>query len=374
MLPQRIISSDGHVYEPPDLWTSRLDRSLRDRAPRIIARDGAHWWFCEGNPLVGAGAGAQTGRRFERPEAMTLGDKQENVRLGAFDPDARLKDMDLDGVWAEVIYPTAGLAMFKGVADSSLLSAIFVAYNDWLAEFCSAHPSRLKGIGLVNVDDISEGVIELERARDIGLAGAAIAVMPLGEPFDSPDYDPLWAAAQDLDMPLSFHVGTFRRAVGEPYPDPVNAKPSAIATRDSQVRVPIADIIFSGVFERYPNLRVGSVEYELGWIPSFLERMDYTYTQGIRRKHWRRFEGDARPSDFFHRNAFCSFQQDAAGVRDREAIGLDTLMWGSDYPHFESTFPKSREVLTEIFRGVPAAHATRALVDNAARLYHITEV
>ena len=130
-------------------------------------------------------------------------------------------------------------------------------------------------------------------------------------------------------------------------------------------------MIFSGVFERHPKLRVGTVEYELGWIPSFLERMDYTYTQGIRRKEWMRFKGETIPSDFFRRNGFCSFQQDVAGLRDRGTIGLNALMWGSDYPHFESTFPRSRTVLEHMFQGVSDEDTARALGGNAAQLYQI---
>ena len=131
----------------------------------------------------------------------------------------------------------------------------------------------------------------------------------------------------------------------------------------------LGHIILTGVFERYPRLRIGSAEHELSWAPHFIDRLDYTYTQRARRESWYRFKGDARPSDFFHRNVFLSFQEDGLGIRDRELIGLDALMWGSDYPHTESTFPQSRKILERILDGVPDGERRKITRDNAARLY-----
>ena len=136
------------------------------------------------------------------------------------------------------------------------------------------------------------------------------------------------------------------------------------------MRVSLGHLIFTGVFERYPRLRVGSVEHEPSWAPHFLARLDYTYTQRARRPGRYRFRSDMLPSDFFRRNVFLSFQEDALGIRDRTLIGVDTLMWGSDYPHTETTFPRSRQILEQILAGVPEEERRQIICTNVATLYH----
>ena len=368
-----LISSDSHVYEPQDLWTSRIEPKYQDRAPRIISQDDGDWWYCDGHKVSGTAAGSQAGRRFEDPDELSRTDRFADVRQGGYLPDARIKDMDLDGVAAEVVYPTVGFLLYNMVDDSALLSANFKAYNDWLAEFCGAYPDRLKGVALINLDDVQEGVRELQRARQIGLVGALIPAYPhISRPYSGAEYDPFWAAAQDLDMPLAMHIATNRPGPDQfhGFQDIDHLSPSFLANTDHWVRMSLGDMIFSGVFERYERLMVGTVEQELSWIPHFLDRIDYTYTQRARRSYWHRFAGDMLPSDFFHRNVFCSFQEDAQGIRDRYLIGLENLMWGSDYPHQESTFPKSREILDKILADIPEEEKAMIAADNVARLYH----
>ena len=263
----------------------------------------------------------------------------ENVRPGAYIPEEHLKDMDLDGIDVDVLYPTQGLFLYS-VPDSELLTSLCRAYNDWLAEFCHAFPHRLKGIAMLNIDDVSAGVRELERCAKLGLAGALITVYPLEEhSYASAEYEPLWAASQDLALPLSLHIATNRPGPNAPLVD-LEAVPTAFLVNvDHWVRMSLSNMIFSGVFERYPKLQVGSVEQELSWAPHFLERLDYNYTQRPPTGGRPKFKDAMLPSDFFHRNVFLSFQEDALGIRDRHIIGLDNIMWGSDYPHPECTFP-----------------------------------
>ena len=159
----RIISSDNHVFELPDLWESRIEAKFRDRAPRIHREEDGDWWYCDGRKLEGAGfgfAGAQTGRRFEEAEKLTHGDSFENIRPGGYIPEEQIKDMDLDGVDVSILYPTAGLQLYK-IPDGLLLTAVFRTYNDWVAEFCAAYPNRLKGIAMINIDDVNEGTADL---------------------------------------------------------------------------------------------------------------------------------------------------------------------------------------------------------------------
>ena len=177
--------------------------------------------------------------------------------------------MDIDGIDLSIVYPTLGLGLYSAVPDSELLSSIFRAYNDWVGEFCSAVPKRIKGIAMLNMDDVRDGVKELERCAKMGFVGAMISIYPPdGRSYNKPEYEPLWAAAQDLGMPLSLHVGTNRPGVGQEIQELNLDTVSAAFTcnLDYWVRMSLAHIIFSGAFERYPKLQVGSVEQELSWL------------------------------------------------------------------------------------------------------------
>src|SRR5262245_15704376 len=212
MGPAVILSSDSHVFEPPDLWAKRIDRAFRDRAPRIQRIEGADQIVIETDQILsGIGLISNAGARFEAPETISGLGRFEDVPAGGYDPQQHLADMRLDGVAGEVLYPSQGLFYFK-VVDSALMAAIFRAYNDWLADFCSADPARLKGIAMISLDDVGEGTKELERAARRGFAGAMISEYPLEHRrYDQPEYEPFWAAAASLGMPLSLHTATRRQ-------------------------------------------------------------------------------------------------------------------------------------------------------------------
>ena len=373
MANYRIVSADNHVMEPPDLWTSRAEPKFRDRVPRIIRQesDGMDWWYCDDLPVIGVGPGAQAGVRFDDPEKLTLGDIQENVRLGGYIPEEHIKDLDIDGVYGSIVYPTVGGLVFSQ-PDSELLTYIFRLYNDWVAEFCKPISNRCMGIALINIDDVQDGIKELERCAKMGFSGAMITVYPPEQrPYLSPEYEPFWATAQDLQIPLSLHIGTNRLGQGQELAAVTEASTAFIANIDHWVRMSLAHMIFSGVFERYPKLQVGSVEMELAWVPHFLDRIDYSYTQRTRNFVPYRFKEDMLPSDYFHRNVFLSFQEDALGIRDRHIIGVDQLLWGADYPHFESTFPRSQQILEEILVDCTEEEKAKIAGGNAARIYHL---
>ena len=370
MAPAVILSSDSHVFEPPDLWTTRIDAAFRDRAPRMQRIDGADQIVIEADQILsGIGLISNAGARFEAPETISGQGRFEDVPRGGYEPEQHLRDMELDGVAGEVLYPSQGLFYFR-VADGALMSAIFRAYNDWLAEFCTADSSRLKGIAMINLDDVQDGIRELERAARLGLSGAMITEYPLEHRrYDQPEYEPFWATAEALGMPLSLHTATRRQGKIRGAGEKTLRDASSRATKAFYPALSMCDLIFSGVFERYPRLTLAIVEFELAWAPHVLTSMDYTY----RERHGEaiyRFEDGMRPSDFFHRNVVLSFQEDAIGIRLRDAIGVDNMMWGSDYPHSESTFPRSREILKEILAGVPADEQAKIVGGNTARVYH----
>ena len=372
MASYRVISSDSHVFEPPDLWTSRMEPRFRDRAPRIARWEGEDAWVCDGHRLIGtSGGGAQAGLRFEAPEQMRRTHLFEDVRPGGYIPDEHVKDMDLDGIGVGILYPSAGDNAYR-VEDTKLLNDICSTYNDWIAEFCNSYPDRLKGVGMINLDDGECGVKELERCANIGLVGAIIPVYPPEDRwYSSSEYESLWAASQDLEMPLSLHVVTNRSSKGHDYEALVDNDPVFGVNIDHWVRTSLGQLIFTGVFQRYPRLQVGAVEHEVSWACYFLRMMDYVYTQRPHRHDWYRSEDGMLPSDYFHRNVFVSFQEDELAIRNRDIIGVDNLLWGSDYPHEESTFPRSREILEEILSNCDEEEKAKISGINAARVYNL---
>ena len=368
-----MISSDSHIVEQPDLWTERIDTRFLDRAPTVVRdpKSGNDWWMIDGKRSMSF-LGVQTGDRFEKDATELITEARfEDVREGAYTPSRYLAENLEDGVLGSVIYPSEALLAFS-IPDSALCSATMRAYNDFIAEFCSEDRSRLKGVALINIDDPEQAVAEMKRSRDLGLAGAMITVLPpADEAYDQPRYEPVWAAAVDLDLPLSMHVATGRRMLSADADQKNTSRVSEAAfyLQDHFVRKSLGELIFSGVFERHPKLRVGSVEHELSWAPFFLFQADYCYTDRPLRGDWHRFAPGVLPSDFFKRNCFLSFQEDAVGIRVRDVLGDETLMWGSDYPHTESTFPRSREITAKTLVGVPPEEQQLILRDNVAALY-----
>jgi predicted TIM-barrel fold metal-dependent hydrolase len=364
-----ILSSDSHVFEPPDLWQTRIGRVFRDRAPRIERIEGADAIVIEADQVLsGIGLISNAGARFEAPQTISANGRFEDVHPGGYDPEQHLKDMALDGVAGEVLYPSQGLFYFK-VADTPLMSAIFRAYNDWLAEFCRTDPARLKGIAMINLDDVEDGIRELERTARLGLTGAMITEYPAEDRrYDQPEYENFWAAAACLGLPLSLHTATRRQGKIRGVGPGTLRDASSRSTKAFYPALSMCDMIFSGVFERHPRLMLAIVEFELAWAPHVLASMDYTY----RERHGEavyRFKDGMVPSDFFRRNVVLSFQEDVIGIRLRDVIGVDNMMWGSDYPHSESTFPQSRKILAEILAGVSEDEQAKIAGGNTARTY-----
>ena len=367
-----MISSDSHIVEPPDLWTERMDAAYRERAPRVVQEEDGDFWHIDGRKSMSF-LGVQTGDRFEKDATeLTTVARFDDVREAAYDPARYVTENRGDGIVGSVIYPSEALLAYS-IPDTDLCSATMRAYNDFIGEFCSADPARLKGIGLVNVDDPSEAVTEMKRIRDIGLSGMMITVLPPADrAYDHPMYEDVWSAAVDLDLPISMHVATGRSLLSASTSQTSvqqGVTEAAFYLQDHFVRKSIGEMIFSGVFMRHPDLRVGSIEHEVCWAPFFLFQADYVYTDRPVRGDWLRFPDGTLPSDYFKRNVFMSFQEDRVGMRVRDVVGVEGLMWGSDYPHTESTFPRSREITGEILADVPAEEQAMILRDNTARLY-----
>ncbi|MEQ8716698.1 MAG: amidohydrolase family protein [Acidimicrobiales bacterium] len=376
----RVISTDTHIVEPPDIYEDGMPAAVRDRAPnmrRYETEDGrpADAWFLGDEQVVTLGSVTQAGRRFGDKSELDFVSVWEDVREGAYQPDAMLEDLELDGVWGALAQPSQGLFWYH-LDDSELLSGICLAYNNWIAEFSAKQPERLLGVAMLNVDDPREAAKEIERCSDLGLRAAFIPVAPTpGQPYRDPIYDPFWDAAQQTGTVLMMHIATQRANVPacEITTDFSTYTPAGLRpTQDYWVRYAMTDMIFAGVLERYPGLRIVSTENEGSWAPHWLRQMDYTYTDRPVYANYKSAEGFL-PSDYFRRNMFIIFQEDPAVLKLRYEIGIDNLMWGNDYPHSESTWPKSMEFLDEMFEDVPDQERQQILDDNAVRVFGFPE-
>jgi predicted TIM-barrel fold metal-dependent hydrolase len=376
MAGYKLISADSHIVEPPDMYTTRIEPKFRDRAPRMERRKtpaGREYdaWVLDGMQVGTLGAVMQAGQRFEDPSQIDFLGVWEDVRKGAYDAHAMITENEEDGVWGSCLQPSQGLFWYR-VPDSELLTEVCRVYNDWITDFCKPYPERLKGIAMLNVDDVDVAVKELQRSRKLGLVGAFIPVSPLPDkPYRDPVYDPLWAAAQDLEVPLLLHIATPRYGIpGNEFTMDVSEMTGAgRSNTDYWVRYSLSAMVFAGVFDRFPRLKVGSVEHETAWIPHWLKQMDFTYRERpVFTKGWQSREG-MLPSDYWHRNMFVEFMEDDIGVEFRRHIGVDNMLWGSDFPHAESTWPQSKQFLDRIFAGVPEEDRRKITADNAAKMF-----
>jgi predicted TIM-barrel fold metal-dependent hydrolase len=375
----RVISADSHIVEPADFWTAHIDRRYLDRAPHAHTREkGTVMFIVDGDkPLGSVGAPSQAGLRFERPEDITFEGTWEEVRPGSFDPESRFEDMRRDGIAGEVIYPTLGARLY-GVIDGDLLSACCRAGNDWLIErFARGYAQTFKPVGTLNVHDAPWSVKELERCVKAGLGGGMIPTYP-GEdyPYHLKSYDALWAAAQALGAPLALHVAACCQGPGQRSIFTKDWKATDAAayssTQDYWVRRSVANMIFAGTFERFPGLRIVIVEHELSWAPYFLKQMDFHYKELSQTAPYR-FRDGTLPSDFFRDQIYITFQEDKLGLQTLPAmIGTDTLMFGSDYPHAESTWPNSQRFLDDLLRDAGPDLKRKYVHDNVARLFKFT--
>jgi predicted TIM-barrel fold metal-dependent hydrolase len=372
-----LLDADSHVSEPLNLWKERLPRKYRDIAPHMETeyqgQPGA-WWFIEPdrephNVILGFGAN----KSLDELRRL-LGDfSYAGTQRGGWDPAQRLEDMDRDGVAGDVLYTTLGFRMFW-IRDAGFQRACFQVYNDWLAEFCSYSPKRLKGLGLISLYDPKLAAADLADCARRGLAGALMWASPPEElPFYSEEYDPFWAAAQEHAMPLSLHEFAGLRWVDWDS----NAKKRFIAgaINSHEAEATFAALILSGVLERFPGLKVVAAELNCGWLAYFLNRIDGHAATRALRVHGSAFETrlTMSPREYFKRQLYATFINDPYGITHRHEIGVDNIMWSSDFPHSASFWPHSREKIDRDFAGVSEEDKRKMVSGNAARLYGFDE-
>ena len=369
MAEQRVISADSHFVEPPNMWAERIDKKFKDRAPHTVrgfqGKEG-EFFVCENiSPVPVAGFFAAGVPSAQLPEYIKKG--FEAAPASVWDPAARIKDQDRDGVVAEVIYTSMGMPLY-GLDDAEFRASCFRAYNDWAVEYCSHNPKRLLPLGLITLEDIQAGVQELQRIAKQGMRGAMIwASPPDDRPYSHPDYDPFWTAAQDLNMPLSLHILTGRRGTGADFFKGNLAL--QVSTLHHEVERSIAVFVLGGVLERFPKLTIVSAENDVAWMPYFMWRMDFAHGRiGA-------LSGETKlslkPSEYIKRQVYATFINEPVFLDGLHRYGADNIMWSSDYPHTAAIWPRSQEFIKETFSGLSEANRRKIVHDTAARVYRI---
>ena len=373
-----IIDADAHVNPPATFWDQYLPSHLKERGPRIEAgspTEGHDWVLFEGTrkPLVVLTSVAGQGK-----EHKMLG-RAEEVNTGGHQPAARLKDMDQDGIRTAVMYGGGPL----GTADNELFLESFKAYNRWLADFVSHDRKRLVGVAYLPMMDVDTSIAMLKEAAKQGMHAVNIPAFPMskagagaggfaaqvlaltGDPngerqYDSPEFDPFWKTAVDLNMAITIHLGAriARPGMTRLFPHVVMSKVT--------MAEPIAIMIFGGVFERFPTLRFGSIESGVGWFAWMADYMDNVWDG---HPSWSQFPLKHKPSYYMDQNVWGSFIRDPVGISQRHRKGGHNIMWSSDYPHSETSWPESQASIDWQFEGLTPEERKPILVDNARRFY-----
>jgi predicted TIM-barrel fold metal-dependent hydrolase len=341
--------------------------------PRVVAVEQGDAWIVHPDvaprPVTtSAVAGVKYEEYLKKPVTY------KEMRPGSFDPMARLEDMDIDGVDAEVLYP--GIARALDLAyDPEVRLFCAQAYNDWLAEFQCVRPDRFVGLAVLPPVEDETSTEELERAIGLGFRGAFLSTPVGGRPLSHPSADALWAVAEGHRIPISLHIGAGRAVL----------QAGALSTEDAAlpgvreafascgpmtINEHMAVLVFSGVFSRFPGLKVVIAESGIGWMPYFIERMESVYE---RHRHYLHTVEARHPAEVFHEHLFATFQEDRAGVRLRDLLGLENIMWASDYPHTDTTWPESTNVVKRDFADVPLEERAMILARNCVQLYRLSE-
>jgi len=342
-----VIDADGHVLEPVDMFEKYMDPAYRDRAPRMIVdTDGKERLLIEGKILgspKGLGALGGVGARQGTIDDVTM--KYVEGRKGGFDPHARIVDMDLDGIDAAFLYPSIGL--FSGaVTEPSLAAAMCRGYNRWLADYCAPYPDRLFGVAMLPMQSIALAIEEMRFARkELGMRGGFLRPNPYnGRMLDHPDYAPFWAEVQELDMSIGLHEGA---SGGMPQAGVDRfAKRGArhIVSHTIEMMLASLSVIWGGVCDRYPRIRVAFLESGGGWIAPWLDRMDRHFDD----VGFNDSDLTTRPTELFRRNCWISFEPVEGNLSVlAEYIGPHKILWATDYPHPDGFFPGAPKLIAD---------------------------
>jgi len=372
-----VISADGHIdliWLPPDLFTANASRRLRDRMPYVtdgpkgpewVAHNGARFGLMNGMGSAGREYVPGVIHRSDRMAATGLYEDGKNGIRRLTEPDLRLKDQDRDGVQAEVLFGILGASMRLGDEEAGV--EMLRIYNEWLAGFCGASPERLLGLACIPNSPIEAAVAEIHRvAQSEGIRGLDVANSPDMIPLWDPAWEPLWAAAAETGLPVHFHtIGGRPWAPGD---HPPQVQRAAFAVHISMFQIQMAtflmSIIFSGVLERHPTLKVVIAESGIGWIPYVLDHMDLEWED-----QFKDLSLTMKPSDYWRRQCKATYQTDRIGIKLIEELGVDTVMWGSDFPHPDGVWPDSLSFIDKELAHLSMEVRHKIVCGNAAALY-----
>jgi predicted TIM-barrel fold metal-dependent hydrolase len=361
-----LVSVDDHLIEPPDMFVQHIAPRFKDRAPAVKrGTNGAHHWQIEGQRAPGLGLNAVAGRPKEEYGFEPV--SYEQVRKGCFDPDARIEDMNANGVLGSICFgsfPGFAGARFQKMQDKELALATIQAYNDWhFNAWCGKHPGRFIPLAMLPLWDVGLAVKELERMVRLGCHAVTFPENPamIGLPsLHNECWEPLWGACEEHAVVVCCHIGSAGNA---PYPSDESPIDAWITSMPISIANAAADWLFARFWKRYPGLRMALSEGGIGWIPYFLERADFTYEQ---HGAWTRTTfGKEKPSDVFRRHFVTCFIDDEFGLRNRQDIGIDIICWEADYPHSDATWPKSPENLWKAIRSLPSGDIDKITHRNA---------
>jgi predicted TIM-barrel fold metal-dependent hydrolase len=363
-----VIDADGHVLEPVDLWEKYIDPGYRDRAPRMITdTDGKERLLVEGQ-VLGSSKGFNVvgaiGSREGTVDEATV--TYKDGRPGGFDPHARIPDMDLDGIDAAFLYPSVGL--FAGaVKDPGLAAAMCRAYNRWLADYCRAYPDRLFGVAMLPMQSIDLAIEEMRYARtQLGMRAGFLRPNPYnGRMLHHPDYQPFWKEVENLDIAIGLHEGASGGMPQAGVDRFTTRGAKHIVSHTVEMMLAAMSVIWEGVCDRHPKVRIAFLESGGGWIAGWLDRMDRHYDdQGFNDSGL-----SMRPSELFQRNCWISFEPVERSLDVlADYIGPHKILWATDYPHPDGFFPGAPKMIADR-PGLSAATKREVLGGGARRFY-----
>ena len=364
-------SCDSHVVEAPEVFDGLAER-FGERGPRVVEgwkeREGVFVAWPSIDFAMSVGRLGIAGANLNLPETKEKMKRGwEQINPGVRDPVARLSEQETDGIVGEVMYPSINMLTFM-VDDVEVVNAVFQRHNDWIRDYCSHAPERLIGVGCLPLRDVDLAIAELERCAKMGIRGVAIpCTAPKERPYSDEYYEPFWERAEEIGLPLTMHIFCGSEpGMGLPKAwDEVVSYTLAHAAAWNTV----SNLVTSGVCERHPGLRFVMAEWETGWIAHVLQRWDHAYYRA--RAVDQTPELPMLPTEYFKRNFKVTFEDDEIGVRTRDLIGVENLLWGNDYPHHDAIWPNSRRILSEIMEGVPAEEEERMVWGNVQALYGI---
>ena len=372
-----VISADCHIdliWLPPDLFMDNATAAMKDRMPYVtdgpkgpiwVSKNGSQFGLQNGMGSAGREYVPGVIHRSDRMAEQGLFEDGKNGIRRLTEPDLRIKDQDLDGVVGEVLYGILGGA--ARLNDPDAATVMMQIYNDWLADFCGAHPDRLAGIASIPGHDIDAAVAEIERvARRGAVSGIEIPSVPDGKPLYHKHWHPVFAAAAASKLPLHFHTGGAKAPDFEAM-EPLEARQAFavfITAFQMNMSTKLMEVIFGGALENHPDLKVVIAESGIGWIPYILEHMDLEWED-----QFKDLTLTMKPSEYWYRQCYATFQSDPVGMHLVDQLGEDNIMWGSDFPHPDGIWPDSHEFIEREMGHLSDTVRQKTTYDNAAKLY-----